>query len=819
MSPGLTQGLPSSLKASLPAPSAGNKGSVYFVSDENSGLGSLAYSDGAAWQYPSVGEVALTGYTSLASALAVTTANKQRLVIPPGTYTLSSPVTLPDYTDLECMAGATFRPETATNSVFLIQASRLRLRGCAVDTSNQGSYSGIAVDVQGTTDAGDRYAFTVDGLYINSNFTQNGTCLRLFSAGSGSTPQWISQTRWNNVSCRGFATGLLLQTTGGIANDYINGNVFSNFFATANTVQIKVDARTDAEVSRNIFPNFNLQTGSTTSRGITVSGKSQANRFDGVTWDWGGANSGVTGRIAYEITGLGNSYTEPIFNRISDLGFSWDSAQIAIAPRNYFETKGNTASPLENQIALPGSDENRAMIGDQDDILAGATYRYTVSTVSQSVAPTCRGGSLATLFAPHGKCTWNMPANGSVTLRVDLNPDGQGYDYIDTIGAQYIGSGEQPVGVTIQTGDTAPALTTALTTTANVAMYSLYQNIGLGGNLQVRYIDFTFSRPTAGNLSVQRLFARGLIRKGPFWPGGASRSVQFNNGGQLYGGAANVDITSEGNLQLSPSYTTSTPTTPASGLTQFSRRRAGRDLPAFVGSSGQSSSLQPLLATNKTAYALPLGNSTTIGGWGFSNTAQGTATAANVATTNARTWSRRLMYASAATAGASAGWRNNTAQYGLGNAAGRGGFFYVIRFGIAQTQTGWRFNSSLSSTTGAFASAEPATVLNQIAIVKNSTDTNFQAIASGGTAGTPVDTGIAPNTTDVFEMRLYSAPNSGTVSLSLQNVTTGALYETTYSTSLPSNTTLLTPQLWMDNGATVAAVQVELVSAYMETDN
>jgi hypothetical protein len=424
--------------------------------------------------------------------------------------------------------------------------------------------------------------------------------------------RWISQTRWSNVSCRGFATGLLLQTTGGIAGDYINGNVFNNFFATANTVQLKIDARTDAEVSRNRFSGFSLQTGSTTSRSVTISGKALGNRFEGTTWDWGAANSGVSGKVAYEVTGLGNSYSGSMFNTISDPAFGWDAANLSIAPRNYFETNGNTRNPAENQIALPPSDENRALIGDQDDILAGATFRYAVSTVSQSVAPTCRGGSLATLFAPHGKCTWAMPAGGgSVTIRVDLNPDGLGYDYIDTIGAQYMVAGEQPSGVTIAVGDTAPALTTAYTTSANVSMYTQAQNIGLGGTWQVRYIDFTFSRASAGNLSVQRLFARGLIRKGPFWAQGAAGGVLWNRGGQLLQstsvGAANGVLMSSGSASTGPDF--QPPATALLNLRQSGQGRADRVSPSWSfdfmtqGVSGTLTNGAIASGTNSTAPA------------------------------------------------------------------------------------------------------------------------------------------------------------------------------------------------------------------------
>lgn len=528
-----TAGIPSSPKAGLPSCSSGSKGQLYFTNDVKAGLGTLSYCDGSTWQFLGNHSISAEGYSSLQAAVNTAQSTKLKLWIGPGTYTLASALQLGDYADVECVAGAKLQPAGPTTTVLLMQASFLRLRGCSVDTSNQTNYTGVAVDVWGISTSGDQYGFSVDDLRINSNYNQQGTCLRLFSAGSDSTPRWVSQTRWRNISCRGFNTGVLLQTTGGLASDYVNGNAFNNLFVTSCVYQFRIDARSDAEISGNQIQNFNFQTGSSTSRSITISGRATGNKFYGKTWDWG-VNNGVPGKIAYEITGLGNSYSSPLFNQIEDPVFGWDASNLSIAPRNYFVTRGLTSSPLENQVAYPGSDENRALLGDQDDTLSGATYRYAVSTVSQTVTPSCRSGGLSDLFGRNGKCTWAMPSGGgSVTLRVDLSPDGNGYGYIDTLGVQFMNSGEQAPGITLSVGDTAPAQITVYSTTSNTAMNVMAQNGGIGGVWQVRYLDFTFSRSSAGNISVQRLFARDLVRKGPFWAQGPAGGVLWNQGGQV----------------------------------------------------------------------------------------------------------------------------------------------------------------------------------------------------------------------------------------------------------------------------------------------
>ncbi len=67
-------------------------------------------------------------------------------------------------------------------------------------------------------------------------------------------------------------------------------------------------------------------------------------------------------------------------------------------------------------------------------------------------------------------------------------------------------------------------------------------------------------------------------------------------------------------------------------------------IPAFMGPSGLDSSLQPHFGRNKISFVQPQGNGTVLTSNGLTLTATGTATAANVATTNIHTYMRRLDY-------------------------------------------------------------------------------------------------------------------------------------------------------------------------------
>lgn len=367
-------------------------------------------------------------------------------------------------------------------------------------------------------------------------------------------------------------------------------------------------------------------------------------------------------------------------------------------------------------------------------------------------------------------------------------------------------------GSTANASDLTGTQATALLDTFTSGAKGLAPASG-GGTTNFLRADGTWAAPSGGGGS----------------PTGVSGTVQFNNGG-TFGSATNVSISS-GDLTLSTSGTTLS--APASTVKLFGRSIANRSLPAFVDPSGLDSALQPLMARNKIGLWVPPGNATTVPGvFGFTAlTATGTATARNVATTNALTRSRRLGYVSAATAGSLSGGRVAAAQYTTGNGSGLGGFTYIVRFGTsdAAAVAGARAFIGLSSSTGAPTNVEPSTLTNSIGACQLSTDnTQWYLCYGGSTAQTAIalGTGIgAPtSTSDVYEIALFSSPNSnGVVGYQVTNVVTGVnssgtLTPITVGVQTPASTTLLTPQIWRSNNATALAVGIDILSIYIETD-
>lgn len=265
------------------------------------------------------------------------------------------------------------------------------------------------------------------------------------------------------------------------------------------------------------------------------------------------------------------------------------------------------------------------------------------------------------------------------------------------------------------------------------------------------------------------------------------------------------------------------PPVPSAGVTLFARFRAGRRMAAQVGPSGLDYSFQPAFFANKITLWTAQGNGTTVStiNFGVSNT--GTATLRNVAVTNFSTSLRRLAFVSAATAGVSCGTRHNLLQFYRGDVAGRGGFFYVARFVIDTVLANMRWFVGLYGSAAVIGNVNPSSLTNIIGFGIDSGQTTVRFFNNDG-AGTATATDMGasfPATTAavVYEIRIFCAPNGSTVYYSIERLDSAALVEGSVTTDIPANTQLLSPQIWMNNGAAgAAAVAVAVVSQYMETD-
>lgn len=288
----------------------------------------------------------------------------------------------------------------------------------------------------------------------------------------------------------------------------------------------------------------------------------------------------------------------------------------------------------------------------------------------------------------------------------------------------------------------------------------------------------------------------------------------------------NDDHAVEGGLDL-PAETVTAPA--ANTVRLFGRKVGGRMMPAFKGSLGLDSSLQPHIARNKVGLWSPAGNATTVTQIGMASSSAGTATAASVATTNIHTAMRRLDYlvtTAATTAVAALLSAASTANHFFRGTAPLGGFHIVLRFGGAtgMATATHRFFAGMSSGTTAAIDSEPNSRSGIIGVGYGSADSNWKLMhktASG--AATEIDLGASfPRQTadrsKMYELVLFCVSGGTSVFYEFTDLDTGAVASGEITTNLPASTTLLKWMIAASVGGTSSVIGISVASAYSETD-
>ena len=305
-------------------------------------------------------------------------------------------------------------------------------------------------------------------------------------------------------------------------------------------------------------------------------------------------------------------------------------------------------------------------------------------------------------------------------------------------------------------------------------------------------------------------------------PGGSNTQVQYNMAGTL-AGAANLVIDTVDSFPIIDGTTglTLAPTA-VNGVKLYGRNKAGRTDLACIDRNLSPYAFQAAIASSSVALFSAHGNGTTVTVIGLGNTATG-ATTRNVAATNNFTMTKRIGYQTASPAGNSAGTRSGLLQYCMGG-LGFGGFYFVSRFGVSQANAQSRFFVGMYGTAAAIGNVDPSTLTNVIGFGKDSLDINYQLIYGGSTV-TKVNLGIAGNTAGVIyvEVALFVESNTNVIGYSIQDLTLGGSLVSgtvtgTFGITIPATTTLLSPQVWVNNGGTGSAAALDLSTIYIETN-
>lgn len=304
-------------------------------------------------------------------------------------------------------------------------------------------------------------------------------------------------------------------------------------------------------------------------------------------------------------------------------------------------------------------------------------------------------------------------------------------------------------------------------------------------------------------------------------PGGTTGQVQYNNAGS-FAGASKLTVESTGSLVVGN--TTTIPTAPdyLGGVVLFTELVKNYERLCMYRPGLNYTPIQTSLSDNKIGFFTANGNSTTVSAVGMGATATGTATARTVAVTNVATQSRRIGYVSAATAGASAGVRNNALQFTVGGALNRGGFIYKARFFVGTAIATNRWFVGMLGSAAVIGNVEPSTLTNCIGFGCNAGGANVNLIQNDTTVGALLtDAGVnfpAQTINIPYEVTIISTPVTGKISTRLLRLDNGAVYDDQISTRRPADTQLLSPQIWINNGTTAAATSIDIISQYIETD-
>jgi len=304
-------------------------------------------------------------------------------------------------------------------------------------------------------------------------------------------------------------------------------------------------------------------------------------------------------------------------------------------------------------------------------------------------------------------------------------------------------------------------------------------------------------------------------------PGGTTGQVQYNNAG-AFGGASNVEIS---NNYLCLKDSGATPTAPAAdSMILYTRKRASRQMPSFIGPSGLDTTLQPALFGNSIYMWLPGVGTTLSINFGTSYTARNNGTNAvqahpTKASTNAITSLNRATFSTGTTATGASGIQSASTVAWLGNAANLGGFFFFARFGVETHEAAMRYMIGLSANNATLA-GDPSTLANSIMLVKDSADTNWFIASRNATTLTKTATGLAVTAGPVLDFMLFCKPNDTKITARLVNAVDGTVYvdDVDITSNLPVNTTFLYMHAAAMSTVGTTAKLLALNRMYLETD-
>ena len=211
-------------------------------------------------------------------------------------------------------------------------------------------------------------------------------------------------------------------------------------------------------------------------------------------------------------------------------------------------------------------------------------------------------------------------------------------------------------------------------------------------------------------------------------------------------------------------------------------------------------------------------------GHGLDGKERGTSAAQSTPTiSNASVYAsmKRALFGTGSTSTGTSGTVSSQALALLGS-SGIGGFFFFARVGMdpANFRTDNRLIVGMGGTNAAL-STEPSALLNQVTLLMDSTDTNYQIYESDGTTGLKHDTGRAVTSEDVLDFYIFCPPGGPiTARLVKQNAGSSTIVvdNLLLNSYLPDPDVVLyaKAQIQAQSGSTAAGLGLNRI--YVETD-
>ena len=546
-------------------------------------------------------------------------------------------------------------------------------------------------------------------------------------------------------------------------------------------------------------------------------------------------------------SGGGSTFSDTVFALTDDA----DPTKIA-----KFELAGITAGTTRT-FALPDVGTELAGLAGAQTFTGAKTFSGVVTasntvtatgTLTSSGAFTASGsfsvtGPAATLGSSPATATYGVGTGATLTATtktVNLGTGGlSGSTTVVNIGSATAGAGGTTV-VNTPTVTFANAVTTVGMPQASLTAL----NAGLGGatadatnrlsvntpavllNNAGTSIEATVNKNAAANdaaiafktgFSTRALI--GLLANDDF-------AFKVSADGSAYSDALRIDRTT-GRVELfQPALLTGVTTTPAAPSTGrlglYARVRAGLPQLEVQRPTGRNFTVQPHIGLIRNLRWIP-SNGTAITTEGSILTSVGTVTTPAITATTLLGSMRRFRLTSAAVVDSVSDARSPNFICFRGAAAGLGGFNFMARISLQAMQVAGMGFFGLHNSSAAFATTTAlSSITSAIGIgYQRGTHTNWQLVtndAVGAPTLTDMGASFAIATGGVLTLHIAAVPNAASIWVRATDDVTGAVFEQEVTTDLVPATTLLSPRMFMNNGATAAAVAFECSGLNIETD-